>query len=649
MSGLPWVWGEPVDPAHDESTPMSQALASPQALAITPPAATAQTSAARAVTRSVEVAAPADEVFLWLCQLRRAPYSYDWIDNFGGKSPQRADPRMTQLAVGQTFMTIFTLTAFTPGKSVTLRMKDGGPTAVFGAITLTYSAVPINATRSRLNVVMWLPPIGRVLGRTRRQLLAWGDLVMMRKQLLTIARYANESHRAAATSARAPASTATRAPATTVTRAAASAESSGDVPITGDDHRVVVLGAGYTGLTAARRAARRLRRLPVTVTLVAPDDAFVERIRMHQVAAGQDLRSVRLRDLLSGTGVRLRQARVTDLDLDRQTVTLAGADGTEQLSFDTLVCATGSGRRHDDLPGAAEHGHSIAGRADALELKGALDRLPDGRTVTVIGGGLTGLEAAAEIAESRRGLRVRLLPGGTLGSWLSPAGRRHVRAVCDRLGIDVLEDDRASAVGDGWVTTGAGRRLRTDVTVCTTGFAVDGLAAAAGLRTAPTGRVVVDDDMRSVSHPAVYAIGDVAHAIGPGGSPLRMSCASGIPTAWRAADALAAVLGARRRPRLPLGYVFQCVSLGRGDGLIQFVRADDRPLGVVLTGRVAAVCKEVVCRGAAVSAAGRGYVTGSWSLASAVRRSQSRTSGHRVSRRPRRKNPAWPIAGTPPC
>ncbi len=78
-----------------------------------------------------------------------------------------------------------------------------------------------------------------------------------------------------------------------------------------------------------------------------------------------------------------------------------------------------------------------------------------------------------------------------------------------------------------------------------------------------------------------------------------MSCASGIPAAWQAADALSARLADRPIPATPLRYVNQCISLGRRDGLIQYVTADDRATPAALTGRFAAVYKELVCLGAA--------------------------------------------------
>ena len=126
------------------------------------------------------------------------------------------------------------------------------------------------------------------------------------------------------------------------------------------------------------------------------------------------------------------------------------------------------------------------------------------------------------------------------------------------------------------VTTADGAAIPAAVTVWTTGFAVHPIAQATALEVTDTGRIVVDGTMRSVSHPDVYAIGDAAFAMGAGDKPLRMSCASGTPMAWQAADAIAARLTGGKLPNAPLRYFNQCISLGRKEGLIQYVTADDR-------------------------------------------------------------------------
>ncbi|MFH9466149.1 NAD(P)/FAD-dependent oxidoreductase [Streptomyces clavifer] len=368
-------------------------------------------------------------------------------------------------------------------------------------------------------------------------------------------------------------------------------------------HRIIVIGAGYTGAIAAGRLARRLHREDVAITLVNAEPDFAERVRLHQLAVGQDLRPRPFRRMFAGTGVALRLAKVTGVDVDRRTVAVTGADGDEELEYDSLVYALGSGWDTHGVPGTAEHAHDLAGRPGALLLRERLAGLGAGQPVVVVGGGLTGLEAAAEIAEARPDLDVALAARGGLGDWLSPAGRRHVRKVFDGLGITVHEHTAVSGVEADRVATADGTFVPAAVTVWTTGFAVHPIARASTLEVTGTGQIVVDGTMRSVSHPDVYAIGDAAMAMGPGDKPLRMSCATGIPAAWQAADSIAARLTGGKLPAAPLRYFNQCISLGRKEGLIQYVTADDRAVRAALTGRFAALYKELVCKGAAWSVA----------------------------------------------
>ncbi|MFD6109330.1 NAD(P)/FAD-dependent oxidoreductase [Streptomyces yangpuensis] len=367
------------------------------------------------------------------------------------------------------------------------------------------------------------------------------------------------------------------------------------------EHRIVVLGAGYTGAVAAGRLAKRLHREDVRITLVNPEPDFVERVRLHQLAAGQDLRPRPFGEMFAGTGVELKLAKVTAVDVDRKTVVVAAANtpGREELAYDTLVYALGSGWNDGGVPGTAEHAHEVSSRPGALRLRDRLAALDAGRPVVVVGGGLTGLEAATEIAEARPDLDVALAARGALGDWLSEKGRAHLRRTVDGLGITVHEHAVVDAVEADRVTTADGRTVPADVTVWTTGFAVHPIARATALELTDGGRIVVDATMRSVSHPDVYAVGDAATATGPGGKPLRMSCASGVPMAWQAADAIAARLAGTKIPSVPIRYFQQCISLGRKEGLIQFVTADDRAVDKVLTGRAAAFYKEMICKGAA--------------------------------------------------
>jgi hypothetical protein len=136
--------------------------------------------------RGVSIAAPAVLAFRWLCQLRAAPYSYDWIDNRGRQSPRTLTPSLEQLAVGQTVMEIFRLESFEEPVHLTLATPAGGRgERLFGPMRCTYWVRPANGN-VRLLVKLRLAPTQGSLSRLAKAALAWGDLVMMRRQLLNL-------------------------------------------------------------------------------------------------------------------------------------------------------------------------------------------------------------------------------------------------------------------------------------------------------------------------------------------------------------------------------------------------------------------------------------------------------------------------------
>ncbi|MGW0817678.1 NAD(P)/FAD-dependent oxidoreductase [Streptomyces viridiviolaceus] len=356
-------------------------------------------------------------------------------------------------------------------------------------------------------------------------------------------------------------------------------------------HRIIVLGAGYAGAATAGNLARRLSPADTEITVVNAEPDFVQRLRLHQLAAGQKIETRKLADVFAGTGIRLRVARVTALDPERQVVTVADADGGGELGYDTLFYALGSHVADGGVPGVAEHAFDVTGRPSALRLRERLDSLGEGGRAVVVGDGLTGIETATEIAESRPGLSVTLVARGELGARLSTGARSHLRRACDRLDIAVLEHTVVEAVEATRVLCADGTTLVSDATVWTAGFAVSPIAAAGGLEVTDNGRIVVDRTMRSVSHPNVYAAGDSAYAIGDNGRPLPMSCASAGFTSMQAIAAIVGRLTGRKISHTKLEYVGNHISLGRRDGILQMVDGEGQAKPKYVGGRKAARVK----------------------------------------------------------
>lgn len=348
-------------------------------------------------------------------------------------------------------------------------------------------------------------------------------------------------------------------------------------------HRIVVLGAGYAGLAAAQRA---VKAKGARVTVIDAHTEFVDRVRLHQVLAGQDVARWDLRKSLQDKGIDFVNGRAARVDAEARQVELA--DGAS-VGYDTLIYALGSRGNRSGVPGAGEHAHSVAVAED-------LPAIPElaGR-VAVVGAGATGIEVAAELAESRPDLDVVLVSSDEPGVWLTPKATKHIRATMDRLGVEVRVAKVAEVTAAGLELVD-GARIAAETVLWTTGFAVPAVAADSGLPVDARGRILVDEQLRVPAHPEIYAVGDAAVMVGVNGREARMSCQAAQPAGkYVGAAVVARLRGKTPRPHRPR-FVLTCVSLGRRDGIIQFMHADDSNARTVLTGRTAAGIKEFIVR-----------------------------------------------------
>ncbi|MBX6382395.1 MAG: FAD-dependent oxidoreductase [Microbispora sp.] len=357
---------------------------------------------------------------------------------------------------------------------------------------------------------------------------------------------------------------------------------------------IVVLGGGYTGVMSAVRLARRTRRAGARVILVNPADRFTERLRLHQIAAGQEPPAYRIPALLKGTGAEFVRGRAVHIDPERREARVESPDGERLLGYDYLVYAVG-GVTGTTVPGVEAHAHTLDSTETA---KGFAERLAEltrrgGGTVAVAGSGLTGVEAAAEIAESHPKLRVVLLGRDEPGSMMGHKARRYLRHTLDRLGVRVRTGAEVTKVLPDAVELAGGEVMPVDALLWTAGVVGAPLAREAGLEVDGKGRVVVDATLASVSHPSVYAVGDAA-AVRQSWGEIHGTCQSGLPIAVHAADTIARRLRGKKPRPFRFGYIHQPVSLGRRDAVIQFTRPDDSPGRWCLTGRAAVIYKETV-------------------------------------------------------
>ncbi|WP_183407260.1 NAD(P)/FAD-dependent oxidoreductase [Nocardioides marmorisolisilvae] len=362
-------------------------------------------------------------------------------------------------------------------------------------------------------------------------------------------------------------------------------------------NRVVVIGAGYAGMMATNRFLGSLteeERSRTVVTVVNPKPVFVERIRLHEVAAGsRNAVTIPLAWLLHADA-EVVVGRAELIDTVAREVLVVSDDEDLRLPYDYLLYAVGS-FASTAIEGAAEHAYVIADHDGASAAAEAVRALPPRARVSIVGGGLTGVEIASELAEQHPELSVTLYCAGELVAQMRPAARRSLRRTLERLGVRIDEHAEVSTVVPGGLRLSGDRALDHELCIVAAAFDVPDLARASGLPVDEAGRLEVDEYLRCIDNPAILGAGDAVVAPQSVAGHLRMGCATALPMGAHAAHTLlAAIRGAVPR-ELTIGYVLQCISLGRKRGYIQLVRSDDTARRFHLGGRTGARVKEWIC------------------------------------------------------
>jgi NADH:ubiquinone reductase (H+-translocating) len=324
--------------------------------------------------------------------------------------------------------------------------------------------------------------------------------------------------------------------------------------------RIAVIGGGYGGLAFIRRLVA-LRPDAVT-TLIDRNPYHTALTEIHEVAAGNRAPATIRIPFAELEGFRFIQAEVTGLDAaGRRVLTSAGP-----VEYDLLVLALGGTDTDFGVPGVAEHTRMLHSLQDALAIRDRLDLLPERASILIAGGGLTGVELAAEIG-MRRGTTGNitlveaapmLLPG--LAGVLQRGARRRLGS----LGVNVLTGSRIARVDEGMVHFQDGSALPFALMVWACGVRSNLLVARLGLPVDKAGRTIVDGCLRTAL-PGVYALGDCAATGLP--PTAQAACQQGA----HLADHVVGLLQGEERPVAPvrmrgtlvaLGHIFGVGSLG---------------------------------------------------------------------------------------
>ena len=377
--------------------------------------------------------------------------------------------------------------------------------------------------------------------------------------------------------------------------------------------RLLILGGGFGGLDVARAIGRsRAARTFWDTLLVDKENFFQFNPLLPAVAVGAvETRHIvwPLRSMARHRHIRFHKNKAEFIDLERRRVRLH--NGLE-AEWDTLVIAVGSVTHYFDVPGAAEHTLPFKTIVDAMRLRARVVELfemaeqarSDGQrrrllSFAIVGGGVTGVEVAAELIEMAREtllprypsldasqLSVRVLEGADR---LVPAARpehsRYVQRHLERRGVTVELGARAVHVEPRRVHLADGRAFDAFTLLWTAGVRPPDLVRSLPLAHGRDGRVLVDEGLRARREDGsacadVYVIGDCAASVRPDGSLQPQLSQTAIAMGTHVGEALvrrARGLAARPFRFRDAGYI---ISLGKHSSVLEL-------FGVPLSGRLA--------------------------------------------------------------
>ncbi|HTY36363.1 MAG TPA: NAD(P)/FAD-dependent oxidoreductase [Bacteroidota bacterium] len=349
---------------------------------------------------------------------------------------------------------------------------------------------------------------------------------------------------------------------------------------------IVIIGAGYGGITAALRLAHLFRTTAgYRILLIDRNPYHTLKTQLHEAAVHKSEVTIDVGRIIRKQAITFQLGAVTTLDLVRRIVEVGGV----HIRYEYLVLAIGSQANFYNIPGLEENALPLQSASDAQKIYDRIsvlcaaaaaetDRVKRKEMLRFVigGGGLSGIEMAGELVDHvvSSAINYGLPPGEPEvmivegADDILPASAPHLRD-STRLkllskGVSVLTRTRVVGVSAEEVILSTGERVRCKTLVWTGGIRVSEIARESGFAIGESGRILVNEYLQSVTSPNVYAIGDNALAINPATKkPVPAAAQFALQQGRLVAENLfAAATGKLQMPYLPKVWG-EVISLGR--------------------------------------------------------------------------------------
>lgn len=269
--------------------------------------------------------------------------------------------------------------------------------------------------------------------------------------------------------------------------------------------KLVILGGGYGGLTLAVNLLEKSLPPDIEIELIDRQPYQGLKTEYYALAAGT-VPEAHIRVAFPiDSRIRLRYGEVKSVNLDNKQVEMTH---DEPIAYDWLAIALGCVDKYHGIVGAEDYSHSIQTMSSCRKAYQAINDLKPYGQVTIVGGGLSGVELASELRESRSDLNIRILDRGSSILSAFPGKLQHyVKEWFEEHEVNMIPHVSVSRVEQG-VLYNRDEPIETDITVWTAGIQPSPIVQQMDLPKDSSGRLVVNEFHQLPAFPEVYVIGD---------------------------------------------------------------------------------------------------------------------------------------------
>lgn len=271
--------------------------------------------------------------------------------------------------------------------------------------------------------------------------------------------------------------------------------------------KFVILGGGYGGLTLAAQLLEK--PLPEDVELHLIDRMPYQGLKTeyYALAAGTVSEAEIRAAFPNDPRLHITYGEITHIDLENKRVEL---EDRENIEYEWLAVALGCVDKYHGIPGAKQHSHSIQTLSASRRAYQYLNDLKAYGQVTIVGGGLSGVELAAELRESRPDLNIRILDrGSSILSAFPVKLQEYVREWFLEHGVEMIPHVALNRVEQGLLMNNE-TPITTDLIVWTAGIKPSPLVQQWKVGKDSIGRVLLNEYHQIPEYPEVFVIGDCA-------------------------------------------------------------------------------------------------------------------------------------------